>query len=44
MLNKAQNDILNSAKEGEIDRDMSKMIEVYYSQDDLKVMIPALSK
>ncbi len=44
MLNKAQNEILNSAKEGEIDLDMSKMIEVYYSQDDLEVMIPALSK
>lgn len=44
MLNKAQTQILNIAKEDGVELNLTKMIEVYYTKNDIEVVIPVLSK
>lgn len=44
MLNKAQTNIFNAAKEkGEV-LDLTKMIEIYHTKNDVEVVIPVLKK
>ncbi len=42
LMNKAQTSIFNTAEKDAVKLDLSQMLEVYYTQEDIRVVVPVL--